>query len=155
MTDEQNKQIEQLYRELFGCLTAYALSVLRSRPLAEETVQETFRIACTRPEALCKSPNPRGWLLLTLKNVLKNTQRGMASAARLTEAIRQQSRAESTDSVNVRLLYGALADTDEFRLMEGVADGKTMLELSRELGISLEACKKRVQRAREYLKKRI
>ena len=93
--------------------------------------------------------------MLTLKNVLKNTQRGMASAARLTEAIRQQSRAESTDPMNVRLLYGALADTDEFRLMEGVADGKTMLELSRELDISLEACKKRVQRAREFLKKRI
>jgi DNA-directed RNA polymerase specialized sigma24 family protein len=39
--------------------------------------------------------------------------------------------------------------------MQGVAEGKTMLELSRELGIGLEACKKRVQRAREYLKKRI
>ena len=155
MTDEQNKQIEQLYRELFGCLTAYALSVLRSRPLAEETVQETFRIACTRPEALCKSPNPRGWLLLTLKNVLKNTQRGMASAARLTEKIKMTYEPASSDSTDLRLLYGPLADREEFRLIRSLSEGKTMLELSRELGISLEACKKRVQRAREYLKKRI
>lgn len=155
MTDEQSARIEQLYHELFGPLTMYALSVLRSRALAEEAVQETFRIACTKPEALCESPNPKGWLLVTLKNVLKNTVRGMASASRLAETVKKQGEPASTDPVNVRLLYGPLADTDEFRLMEGVAAGKTMLELAREQGITVEACKKRVQRAREFLKKRI
>lgn len=155
MTDGQSKQIEQLYHELFKPLTAYALSVLRSRALAEEAVQEVFRIACTKPASLCESPNPRGWLLVTLKNVLKNVVRSMASANRLTETVRQQTRTADTDPVNIRLLYGPLADTDEFRLMEGVAAGKTMLELAREQGITVEACKKRVQRAREYLKKRI
>ena len=46
-------------------------------------------------------------------------------------------------------------ESDIPTIASGVADGKTMLELSRELGISLEACKKRVQRAREYLKKEL
>lgn len=155
MTNGQNAQIEQLYHELFRPLTIYALSVLRNKELAEEAVQETFRIACAKPEAVCSSLNPKGWLLVTLKNVLKNTVRGMASASRLTEAVKEESKPSSTDPVNIRLLYGRLADTDEFQLIQGVAEGKTMLELARERNISVEACKKRVQRAREYLKKRI
>lgn len=155
VTDGENAQIAQLYMELFPQMTAYANSVLGNRALAEEAVQETFRIACMKPETLCSSPNPRGWLLLTLKNVLKNTARSVAYANRLTERIRTESEAASADPADLRLLYGRLADTEEFRLLQGVADGKTMLELAREKGISVEACKKRVQRARSYLKKRI
>ena len=80
MTDKQSEQIERLYFELFAQMTAYAGSVLKNRALAEEAVQETFRIACMKPESLCASPNPKGWLLLTLKNVLHNTVRSVASA---------------------------------------------------------------------------
>lgn len=155
MTDQQSQQIERLYFDLFAQMTAYASSVLKNRTLAEEAVQETFRVACMKPEALCASPNPKGWLLLTLKNVLHNTVRRVASANRLTEKIKTVSEPANSDTVDLRLLYGPLADREEFKLLQSVSEGKTMLELSRELGISMEACKKRVQRAREYLKKRI
>ena len=155
MTDKQSEQIERLYFELFAQMTAYAGSVLKNRALAEEAVQETFRIACMKPESLCASPNRKGWLLLTLKNVLHNTVRSVASANRLTEKIKTVTEPVSSDTADLRLLYGPLADREEFKLLQSVSEGKTILELSRELGISMEACKKRVQRAREYLKKRI
>lgn len=45
---EQAQRIEQLYRELYLPLCIYANSALQSRPLAEEAVQDTFRIACTK-----------------------------------------------------------------------------------------------------------
>ena len=155
MTDQQSQQIERLYFDLFAQMTAYANSVLKNRALAEEAVQETFRVACMKPEALCASPNPKGWLLLTLKNVLNNTVRSMASASRLTEKIKMTYEPAGSDSTDLRLLYGPLADREEFRLIRSLSEGKTILELARELDISVEACKKRVQRAKEKLKKRL
>lgn len=155
MTDQQSQQIERLYFDLFAQMTAYANSVLKNRALAEEAVQETFRVACMKPEALCASPNPKGWLLLTLKNVLNNTVRRMVSTSRLTEKIKITYEPASSDPTDLRLLYGPLADREEFRLIRSVSEGKTILELAQELDISVEACKKRVQRARAYLKKRI
>ena len=87
--------------------------------------------------------------------MLHNTVRSVASANRLTEKIKTVTEPVSSDTADLRLLYGPLADREEFKLLQSVSEGKTILELSRELGISMEACKKRVQRAREYLKKRI
>ena len=155
MTDEQSGRIEQLYHELFVPLTMYARSVLQNNELAEEAVQDTFRIACAKPEALLNSPNPKGWLLNTLKYVLRNIARSQNRAVRLVSAISQEDTLADTDREDLTILYGTLAQTEEFRLLQGVADGKTILELAQERGIGLEACKKRIQRARKYLQKKL
>ena len=68
-------EIERLYLDLYPLLFEYARSSLSSDSLAEEAVQETFRIACQKPESLIHSPNPEGGLVNTLKNVLKNSIR--------------------------------------------------------------------------------
>ena len=155
MTDGQNARIEQLYHELFAPLTMYARSVLQNAELAEEAVQDTFRIACAKPEALCTSPNPKGWLLNTLKYVLRNMTRSQARAVRLVSAVSQDLEPVNTDREDLSILYGTLSQTEEFRLLQGIADGKTVLELAQERNISLEACKKRIQRARKYLQKKL
>ena len=155
MTDEQSGRIEQLYHELFVPLTMYARSVLQNNELAEEAVQDTFRIACAKPEALLNSPNPKGWLLNTLKYVLRNIARSQNRAVRLVSVISQEDTLADTDREDLTILYGPLAQTEEFRLLQGVADGKTILELAQERGIGLEACKKRIQRARKYLQKKL
>ena len=60
------------------------------------------------------------------------------------------------DHVDVDTLYSNVADTPEFKLIKAIAlDGKSLLEISKELGISLDAVKKRAQRARTFLQKRI
>lgn len=41
-------------------LFTYAMALLGSETAAEEAVQESFRIACMKPEALIGSDNPRG-----------------------------------------------------------------------------------------------
>lgn len=155
VTDEQNARIEQLYHELFVPLTMYARSALQNNELAEEAVQDTFRIACAKPEALCASPNPKGWLLNTLKYVLRNIARSQIRTVRLVSAISQDHEPSDTDREELNILYGTLAETEEFRLLQGIADGKTVLELAQERGIGLEACKKRIQRARKYLQKKL
>ena len=45
LNQEEEKYIEQLYREMYTRLCFYAKNALGSRTLAEETVQDTFRIA--------------------------------------------------------------------------------------------------------------
>jgi RNA polymerase sigma-70 factor (ECF subfamily) len=155
MTEQQNKIIEQLYLSLYVKMLIYAKATLRDEALAEEAVQESFRIACMRPEVLCESPNPSGWLLNTLKNVMRNITKARERANRMLCAVTEAENAMSSDSVRVETAYSNVAHTEEFRLIRGIADGKSMLELARERNISVDACRKRVQRAREYLLKKI
>ena len=159
MERKHSQKIEQLYMEMFEHLFVYARSVLGNDALAEEAVQETFRIACLRPNALCGSGNPQGWLFNTLKNVLRNMQRSQASNQRLLAeytAVYGSEPAFYKDRLKLELGYENLADKSEFQLLTAWAvEGKTLLEISQELGISMSACKKRMQRAKEYLRKKL
>lgn len=151
--------IEALYLEMFEKLMAYARSSLASESLAEEAVQETFRIACQKPEQLCESANPRGWLVVTLKNTIMSIKSSRERTKRLVEKYLTSQTAEITfveDKVGLRLLYEDVVDTEEFRLLsEMVIEGKSHEEMAKARGISVDACKKRVQRAKEVLQKKI
>ena len=159
VTDGENAQIAQLYMELFPQMTAYANSALGNRALAEEAVQEPFRIACMKPEQLCDSPNPRGWLFNTLKYVIQNTRKIRNRAINLLAeytAHREVSPSWSEDAINPDVLYEDVLNSEEYQLLKAYAlEGKSLLELAQARGITLNACKKRLQRAKEMLKQKI
>lgn len=159
MNAQQSKMIEQLYLEMHDLLMAYARSSLEGENLAEEAVQETFRIACVKPECLCESPNPKGWLINALKYTIQNMKRTRENANRLLIAYmasQGSGMAVSQDGIRLEILYEDVAELEEFQLLKELAvEGKSHLEMARERGISLNACKKRVQRAKEMLKKKI
>lgn len=85
MNLKQKKYIESLYLEMYDRLMIYAHVNLDSDSLAEEAVQETFRIACQKPESLCSSPNPQGWLVNTLKNTIRNMKQTRITAKRILD----------------------------------------------------------------------
>lgn len=159
MNSEQRKKIELLYLEMFDKLMAYARSSLESEALAEEAVQETFRIACQKPEQLCVSPNPKGWLVQTLKYTIRNMQSNRATARRIVEKYLMTQLKEvsfSEDRVDLRILYENVADTEEFKLLvEMAVQGKSHEEMAKARNITVSACKKRVQRAKETLQRRL
>lgn len=159
MDAKYSSQIESLYLSMYDRLMTYARCAFQNEELSEEAVQETFRIACMKPGDLCGSPNPEGWLVLTLKNVIANMRRNRANARQiLSDYISAQARerAVSEDQVELAIMYEDVAELEEFRLIrEMVLDGKSHLEMARERGISVSACKKRVQRAKEVLRKKI
>lgn len=159
MNPNQREQIGQLYQEMYEFLLSYALSSLKNRPLAEEAIQETFRIACLKPGALLDSPNPKGWLINTLKNTIRNIQRSQANANRLLlayTAVHGSNVAFSEDKLSMEINYSNVADLEEFKLIKEMAvEGKSHLEMAEARGISVDACKKRVQRAKELLRKKI
>lgn len=159
MNEEQSKLIETLFLEMYSMLKSYALSTLKDESLAEEAVQETFRIACSRAEVLFESPNRKGWLVNTLKYTLLNMIRTREHTQQLlSKYLLQQSEAAafSEDKVNFDIMYQNIVDTEEFKLLKEMAiDGKSHLEMATARGISVDACKKRVQRAKETLRKKL
>lgn len=159
MNADHSKQIEALYFELFDKLMAYARSILDNDALAEEAVQETFRIACQKPESICNSPNPKGWIFITLKNTIHNLRRSRITARHVLEQYLIAQAAEMTFSDNklsIEVTYENIADTDEFILLKELAiDGKSHEEMAAARGITVSACKKRVQRAKEKLQKKL
>ena len=144
---------------MFDMLLIYASASLEEPALAEEAVQETFQIACQKPMQLLSSGNPKGWLVNTLKYTICNMKRRRDSARQLlAKYLISQTKdiAISEDNLRLDLMYENIAETDEFQILRQMAiEGKSHLEMATERGISISACKKRVQRAKEKLKEKI
>lgn len=159
MNAEQSEQIKTLYREMYDKLIVYARSSLGSEALAEEAVQEAFLIACQKPEKLCGSVNPQGWLVLTLRNTIRNMKSSRATAKRLVETYLVAQFKESSvweDRIDLRVQYENVAQLEEFKLLSEMAiEGRSHQEMAQARGITVSACKKRVQRAKEALQKKI
>ncbi|CAH0122365.1 MULTISPECIES: RNA polymerase sigma factor [unclassified Paenibacillus] len=159
LNDNQRRAIRALYMEMYYLLSAYAQNVLSDRSLAEEAVQETFRIACAKADKFLFSPNPKGWLLNTLKNVISNKVRSQASLKSIVFSsldLDENNIPGDTDVPNVDFLYSDLANNEDYKLLKKiVVDKYSMLEAAQEVGISVEACKKRVQRAKKKLRKQV
>ena len=149
--------VEQLYKDLYPALHVYALRVLGEPALAEEAIQDAFCIACAKREDLLRSGEPRGWIVCTLKYVMRNMLRTQAKTANLLSLFQSMEKPDQAeDTVNVDVLFGDIADSEDFQLLKRIAlDRCTMLEIAEDLGISVEACKKRVQRARKRLRERL
>jgi DNA-directed RNA polymerase specialized sigma24 family protein len=153
---KQTEYIEALYREMFPRLLTYAQCSLQDAELAEEAVQDAFRIACARPDAVISSENPPGWMMNTLKYVIRNLRRSRARLSALVADYmafdEENFAAEPPDDAGFQL--EELLGSGDFKLLKRIVLQKySMLEAARELGISVDACKKRVQRARKKLQK--
>ena len=159
MNSEYSEKIEQLYLEMYDMLITYARCSFEEESLAEEAVQETFQIACQKPDKLCESINPKGWLVNTLKFTIRNMKRGRECARQILSSYlitQNESIAFSEDKLSLQLMYENISHTEEFKLIKEMAiDGRSHLEMANARGISVSACKKRVQRAKETLKKKI
>lgn len=152
-------QVSRLYEEMYECMFAYALSVLQDSHLAEEAVQDTFCILCMKVEQALEKTNPNGWLMRTLQNVIRNMKRQRAAMNRLIMAslqIEDLKEAMVYDEEDVDLLYGDVAERSDFKLLKRIVlDNYSMSEAAEEFGITVEACKKRVQRMKKYLKNKL
>jgi len=149
--------IERLYIEMYPVLFTYARNALLEISLAEEAVQDTFCIACAKNDSLYQSGNPKGWLMKTLKFVVRNTMRQRVKKESL--AVLSLNSAESAllstyDEGDIDVLYENLAVREDFQLFKKIVlDHYSMREAAEEFGITVEACKKRAQRVRIFLRK--
>ena len=99
-----------------------------------------------------------GWIINTLKYSIQNSRRNRDKAMLLLTQymVSHDEHSFSEDKISLDVTYGNLAQSEEFQLIKEIAvDGRSHLEMAQKRGISVSACKKRVQRAKEYLKRRI
>lgn len=154
LTSEQRQFIETLFREMHPMLLRFARAGLGSDELAEEAVQEVFLRACAAPEKVVEHEKPKGWTVKTLKNVLKEMYR---KRDRMRELIATNSEFRNAVHCDDYFLieYADILSPEEFELICKLkVDHYTVREAAEELGISVEACKKRSQRAMEKLRKK-
>lgn len=150
--------VEQLYRDMYPVLHVYALRILEDPALAEEAIQDAFCIACAKREQFLSSASPRRWIMCTLKHVMQNMLRTQAKLRALLQSLDGEEGlpAGSQELVSVDVLFGDIADSEDFRLLKRIAlDRCTILEVAQEMDISVETCKKRVQRARKRLREKL
>ena len=159
----QEQQFEQLYQEMFGKLCNYANLSLRNRSLAEEAVQETFQIACSRSDKMFESGNPKGWLVKALKFVLMNTARSrarlnqlMLEALTVPEDFPDENSLGTINDITFQVACESILGEDDYKLLHLLTvKNYSLLEAAEEFGIALETCKKRAYRARKKLRKHL
>ena len=150
----QNDPLRQLYLKHYRHLVRLAQSFV-NQDLAEDLVQETFLIAQTRLDCVVGSKNPVGWLVNTLRNVIGNTyqKRHFICTHLISESIIDEA-GEYEYPVNE--MYAGLIDEETLSLLIWIyCEGTSYQEAADRLGISLNACKKRIQRAKTALKQAI
>ena len=159
MTADQSAFLTEYYLEKRKFLLEYAESSLHNFALSEEAVQQTFEIACYKIDDFYNHPNPGGWLTKVLSFVILNIKSRQRSEQRYViplDEYRPDLVAAPEKPVSLRTTYGSLVDTPQFLLLyEAEVMGRTLREIAKDLGISEDACRKRAERSRKFLRNKL
>lgn len=159
MTPEQDQFFTKIYKERRNPLLMYAESALGNHAMAEDAVQLAFEIGWRKIEDFQNCPQPEGWIFKSLKFVVSNMKSRLRTERRviaIMDDYRPDLVAAPADPLPLRVHFGELVDTPQFRIVyEMELQGRTLAEIAKELGISETACKKRAERARKDLQKKL
>ena len=153
--NSQDKRLlmEQWYRQYAALIFHYARQ-FTDHHSAEETVQETFRVAWEAVQQQ-EIEHPRAWLRKIAENVLKNQLRRSRDRRKdLLSGADALPEDEWEDPVDVELEYDGFISRRDLHLLKRLAvDGCTYAEAAQELHTTAESCRKRAARAKQLLRK--
>ena len=159
MTPEQDQFFTKIYLERRKPLQMYAENALGNHAMAEDAVQQAFEIGWRKIEDFQNSPKPEGWIFRSLEFVISNMKSRLRTERRviaIMDDYRPDLVAAPADPLPLRVHFGELLDTPQFRIVyEMEIQGRTLAEIAKDLGISETACKKRAERARKDLQKKL
>lgn len=163
MTTEQNKIVEQLYEDYRLYLYKYACMILGDKTDAEDAVHRTFEIVCEKNEIPDDPVSLPYWLRGILKNVLKHMARERNTALKhmieLTPDMEQSlSNMAGNELADYEINYikpAEVSDEDFEMLKYKVLYGYSSEKIAQKFSLSKDACYKRIQRAKEKIRKNI
>ena len=159
MTAEQDQFFTKIYKERRKPLLMYAESALGNHAMAEDAVQLAFEIGWRKIEDFQNCPKPEGWIFKSLEFVVSNMKSRLRTERRviaIVDEYRPDLVAAPADPLPLRVHFGDLVDTPQFQIIyEMEFYGRTLAEIAKDLGISEAACKKRAERARKDLQKKL
>lgn len=159
----KNEQfIERLFCLEYNRLFVYAEACLVDQDFADVVVQDTFYEAVKNSDALLEHPNPAEWLVRTLRNKIRSCGRSMnrylrrflsrETACGLPD--REDAPENRINAASVFFIMEKELRPDDFYLLRRIAlDRVSLRTVSRELGISVGACRNRLERIRKKLRK--
>ena len=167
MNPEQAAFFDRFYEEWFPKLCRYALAAVKNPHVAEEIVQDAFLVAMRKIDSLMEAEAPERWMKKTVKykilhyfraqkqdrERLVSLEEGGTVEPVAPDLLAQVEEAETEALEQTRRHIRELLKPEELALLRKIAlEGKSYQEVSQELGISLWACQKRVQRIRKKIK---
>ena len=147
-----HRAFEAHYQPLY----AYAISRLRERGAADDVVADVFTTAWRRVETLPGEPETRPWLFGVARNVVRNSQRSVRRRSRLTDRLislraDEVPAPQITDDDDLAAAMESLGADDREMLMLVAWDGLTPSEVGTVFGITANAARLRLHRARRKL----
>lgn len=147
---EKMKFLEQVYFDEVPNMLKYAEIALNNRPLAEDAVQTTFKIALEKMDDFINSPKPIGWIKNVLKNEIMHKRREQQKwQQNLLESEILQ--IPTQDEVPVYVAFSGV-DKEALSLLTQIyIDGIPYQQLADQMNISLSALKMRIRRAKDKI----
>lgn len=152
MTAEQVAFLEQFFKAYFSELQVHAFRCLGDWKNSEAAVMDAFVIACEKIDTFFECENQIGWMKSVVQNVCRNSLRRRNRDTMLLLALEDIIKAQSPDVENPHPSWlvhqcKSLLSQEEFSLLyQAVVLGIPYVELAKARGISMWACRKRVQR---------
>ncbi len=155
LSAEEQAFFRGLYQRHYPALFDHAVQLGIRREAAEDYVQETFLAAIRHIETIRNMENPRWYLNQILKNVIGYRLRSLRYAVSLQQKLRNEAPEEGQkQELRLDTLYGGAVSPGELDLLiRFYLEGWSQRELAEEYGISQEACKKRIKRAKQRLRR--
>lgn len=165
MDREQDMFFDQLYRAWYPSVYRYAETVLGDPAAAEEVAQDTFLTALVRLDVLVEAEQPERWLIKAAKYKMLHVFREREKQTRLVSledegapepvALDELGRAEEREELaRMTEKIRAVLSQEELELLRKIVlEEKGHQEASKEMGISLWASQKKMQRIRKKLRK--
>ena len=155
LNDKERLFLEQVFLEMAANLTRYAYASVKDWDIAEELLQTVFHVACEKVDFLTGCENPGAWLFATMKYKLVEYHRARNRSIDLIRKAMEHM-PEPMDYTEIQLdvdtLYGSAAIQEDLALLTRLyIEGSSMREIADEDQITIETCKKRIQRARKRL----
>ena len=161
MLPEQKEFFECLYRDNLDLVYRRALKILKDEHLARDLTQDTFHEAIEQIDTVMKHENPVGWLLVVVVNKIKEYRR------ECVRDIKRIARYEVEFGDELVTMPQEIYDPNEKSVMDKVEAALTPEELhhlrrlvfqkashkqvAKELGITVWASQKRLERIRDKL----
>lgn len=155
-SDEDRKKLYDIYERYHAAAERVAMRILRSRPDAEDAVQNAFVQVIRHFEKFSEIPckNQRAWIITVVRNEALMILRKRRRTVPLEDWDAIESRAESvTGYAGLVSLFAALPETYRSVLEMKYILGYSGAEIAEKLGISEGAVNTRLSRGRELLRK--
>ncbi len=144
--EQPSSFLTDLYRQEYFTLYRVAYRLTGCQEDAQDMIQKTFLLAIGQQEELHSHPNPGGWLMVTLSNLVKNERRRMSNRVEFSLEDMAQLPAQQPSASFWESLPPGLTQDDRQLLSWKYELELDHSEMARRLGISPQACRARLSR---------